>query len=224
MSFRTPLNPIIGFSSLMANETLGPLPDAYKGYADDIHQCGVHLSAIIEDILDVSRIESGEMTLNEQVFGIAELIENLPAFSNRATGHDAGGAPKPEIRKEIAENLPQLRADKLRIQQVLMNLLSNAMKFSEGKEIVIRAEKESDHIIICVEDQGVGISEHDMNLLFQPFVQVGQQSIENRSHGSGLGLLVSRELMRLHHGELSLESEPGNGSAAIMKFPANRSV
>lgn len=221
---RTPLNPIIGFSSLMSNETLGPLPDTYKGYADDIHQCGVHLSAIIEDILDVSRIESGEMTLNEQVFDIAELIENLPAFSNRATGHDAVDSSTPEIRKEIAENMPQLRADKLRIQQVLMNLLSNAMKFSEGKEIVIRANKESDHIIICVEDQGVGISEHDMNLLFQPFVQVGQQSIENRSHGSGLGLLVSRELMRLHHGELSLESEPGKGTTAIMKFPANRSA
>lgn len=221
---RTPLNPIVGFSSLMAHETLGPLPDAYKSYAEDIHQCGNHLSAIIEDILDVSRIEAGEMTLNETEFDITEMIENLPSFLRRVSEVGISAPPEQKIHHDFEEGLPKLLADRIRVQQILLNLVSNAAKFSDGDEIVIRAFSDDGAIVIQVEDKGVGISENDLKLLFRPFVQVGKQSIENRSHGSGLGLIVSLELMRLHGGELYLESEAGKGTVAIMHFPASRSV
>jgi len=221
---RTPLNPIVGFSNLMSNEVLGPIPNTYKGYAEDIHQCGLHLSAIIEDILDVSRIEAGEMVLNEAEFEVADFIENLPAFSSRIPDLDMSAPSKLNIRHEIEDGLPKLKADRLRVQQVLLNILSNAIKFSDDEEIVIRARNDEGEIVIDVEDRGVGISEDDMGLLFQPFVQVGAQTIENRSHGSGLGLIVSRELMRLHDGDLTLASKLNAGTTATMRFPANRSV
>lgn len=221
---RTPLNPIVGFSSMMTNETLGPMPEAYKEYAHDINLCGIHLSAIIEDILDVSRIEAGEMPLNETVFDLAGLIETLPVFNNRILSQSICGTEVPNIHREITDNLPHLKADRLRVQQVLLNLVSNAVKFSNGKDVTIRALKEDSRIVIRIEDQGVGICEADLKRLFQPFMQVGHQSIENRSHGSGLGLIVSRELMNLHDGELMLESELGKGTVAIMIFPSNRTV
>jgi len=221
---RTPLNPIVGFSNMMTNEVLGPIPNTYKGYAADIHQCGLHLSAIIEDILDVSRIEAGEMMLHETEFEVSDLIENLPAFSSRVPDLDMSVPRTMSIRHEIEDGLPKLKADRLRVQQVLLNILSNAIKFSDGAEIVVRARRVDRQILIDVEDQGVGISEDDLELLFQPFVQVGAQSIENRSHGSGLGLIVSRELMRLHDGDLTLKSKLDVGTTATMHFPANRSV
>lgn len=220
---RTPLNPIIGFSSMMVNETLGPIPDLYKNYATDIHRCGMHLSGVIQDILDVSRIEAGEMALSETEFDVAPLIDEVPAFIGTPLTGDAG-ASSPKITSVIGGVIPKLRADRLRVQQVLLNLVSNAAKFSAGNEIIIRVTDDSGGLQISVEDKGIGISEHDLKLLFQPFVQVGQQSIENRSHGSGLGLVVSRELMRLHGGDLVLHSELGKGTTAIMRFPASRSV
>lgn len=221
---RTPLNPIIGFSNLMSHETMGPIPATYKGYAEDIHQCGIHLSAIIEDMLNVSRIEAGEMSLNETDFDVTDLIENFPAFFKRMPNADILASPELVIRRDIEGNLPKLRADQVRIQQVLLNLISNAVKFSDGKEIVIRAANDNGCIVIRVEDHGVGISEKDMKLLFRPFAQVGNQTIETRSHGSGLGLVVIRELMRLHGGDFSLESEAGKGTVATVRFPSSRSV
>ncbi|MBO6948606.1 MAG: hypothetical protein JJ855_11570 [Rhodospirillales bacterium] len=221
---RTPLNPIVGFSSMMVNETLGPIPDLYKNYATDIHRCGMHLSGVIQDILDVSRIEAGEMALSETEFDIAPLIDEVPAFIGTPFSGNAGQSAMPKISSEVPDGIPKLRADRLRVQQVLLNLISNAVKFSAGKEILIRATLDNGCVLISVEDKGIGISEHDLKLLFQPFVQVGQQSIENRSHGSGLGLVVSRELMRLHGGDLLLHSKLGEGTTAIMQFPASRSV
>ncbi len=221
---RTPLNPIVGFSSMMVNETLGPIPTAYKNYATDIHRCGLHLSGVIQDILDVSRIEAGEMSLSDSVFDVEALIDEVPAYLSAADHRDGGVTDKPVITPVITEDVPKLRADRLRVQQVLLNLTSNAVKFSDGKDIVVRVTLENGGVVISVEDKGVGISEHDLKLLFQPFVQVGQQSIENRSHGSGLGLVVSRELMRLHDGDLVLRSTLGQGTTAIMRFPPNRSV
>lgn len=221
---RTPLNPIIGFANLMSHETLGKLSPVYKGYAEDIHQCGLHLSAIIEDILDVSRIESGELSLNESDIDVETLILNLPAFSNQVPALEMKEFTKHPVRHEIAQGLPRLRADKLRVQQVLLNLLSNASKFSDNKEVVIHAFTKDGGLCISVEDQGVGISKADLSMLFQPFVQVGNKNIEHRSHGTGLGLHVSRELVRLHGGELYLESQLGQGTTAFVQFPSGRTL
>ena len=221
---RTPLNPIIGFANLMSHETLGTLSPVYRGYAEDIHRCGLHLSAIIEDILDVSRIEAGELSLNESEIDVENLIKNLPAFSNQMPTLEVREFTKHPVRHEFAPGLPRLRADKLRVQQVLLNLLSNASKFSDNKEVVIRAFTKDGCICISVEDQGVGISKADLTMLFQPFVQVGNKDIEHRSHGTGLGLHVSRELVRLHGGDLYLESEPYRGTIAFVQFPSGRTI
>lgn len=221
---RTPLNPIIGFANLMSNETMGPIPPQYKSYANDIHQSGMHLSTLIEDILDVSRIEAGQMVLHETVFDIVEMIDSLPAFSNSVPEKNNDTFKNPDIHREIEPHLPKLRADKLRVQQVLMNLISNAIKFSDGKGITIRASLKNGGIHICVEDKGMGISTTDLNLLFQPFVQVGRRNLEHRSHGTGLGLHISRELIRYHGGDLVLESVVDEGTRAFVLFPAGRSV
>ena len=223
---RTPLNPIIGFSAIMTNEMMGPMPLLYRSYAKDIEVSGNHLSSIIEDVLDVSRIEAGQLSLKETEIDLRELLNSLPPISQQLTARDdtepkVGYAP---IVENVADNLPNLFADELRVRQVLLNLLSNATKFSDGKEVQLDIFSDNGQVIITVEDQGVGISKEDLPQLFTPFVQVGKKSQQNHPHGTGLGLVVSLELMVLHGGGLTIESTLGVGTKAIMRFPASRSV
>lgn len=223
---RTPLNPILGFSQMMIGETVGPIAPIYRGYAEDIHRSASHLRNVIEGLLDFSKIEAGKVVLREDVLDLAALIDNVIHIVRPAGQTDASGARFviPDIQCEIDGGLPKIRGDELRVRQVLINMLSNALKFSDGKPVTVRAFKQGGSIQISVEDKGIGISRSDQRKLFEPFVQATPRQGSVPTPGTGLGLVISRELMRLHGGSLELKSVLGEGTTVTLSFPANRTL
>ena len=223
---RTPLNPILGFSQMMIGETVGPIAPIYKGYAKDIYRSASHLRNVIEGLLDFSKIEAGKVILREDVLDLDALIESVIQIVTPVVQTDPTnpGGEVPSIRREVVDDLPKLRGDELRVRQVLINLLSNAIKFSNGKPVTIRAFKQGNSIQITVEDNGIGISKVDQGKLFEPFVQASPKNGTVATPGTGLGLVISRELMRLHGGSLDLKSVLGEGTTVTLTFPNNRTL
>lgn len=215
---RTPLNAIIGFSETMSGELLGPLgTPKYKDYAADIHSSAEHLLAIINDILDVSRIETGRFTLAEESLAPLQLVEDsLPLIVERASaaGHDI------EVKAE--PDLPRLRADRAALRQVLLNLLSNAVKFTpEPSSIALAVERRNDGLVFEVMDRGIGIKQEDIPRALAPFGQI-DSGLDRRYEGTGLGLALSRSLVELHGGRLELASEVGVGTRVTVWLPGER--
>jgi len=217
---RTPLNAIIGFSDLMKSQILGPLGSGtYLGYASDIHFSGTHLLEIINDILDVVRHESGKMELKEEAVDVDSVInEALRLVAPQALQGEvelAWLAPVP--------SLPPLYCDLVRLRQMLLNILSNAVKFTEpGGLIEIKAEL-ANGLELTVRDTGVGIKPEDIARILTPFGQVA--SVYSRNHqGTGLGLTLTKALVERHGGRLSLHSVPGVGTTVRLSFPVERVV
>ncbi len=218
---RTPLNAVIGFSEIMHLQTFGKIGDPhYLEYAGHINKAGRHLLAIINDILDASKIEAGALELEDETFDAAAAIEDTLSFvADRA---EAAGVA---VAVACAADLPMLRADRRRVTQILLNLLSNAVKFTpQGGRVEIGAVMDdSGGIILSVADTGIGIAAQDIALVLSPFGQVA--SAQSRQHaGTGLGLPLAKALIELHGGQFSLESAPGVGTAVRCRFPASRSV
>jgi len=215
---RTPLNAINGFSEIMVGEMFGPLGDRrYKEYVGDIHRSGEHLLALINDILDMSKIEAGKMNLRFEPVSIDDLVEDsVRLVKNRA--ENAG------LYIEVAlPPLPEVDADYRAIKQVLLNLLSNAVKFTpKGGKISVRAESRMDaygqRVRISVRDTGIGIAKEDLERLARPFEQVESQHAKTQQ-GTGLGLALSKSLVEMHGGTLELESQPGQGTTASFVLP-----
>lgn len=223
---RTPLNPIMGFSEAMSCGLFGPIPETYKGYARDIHRSSKHLALLIDDILDVSKIEAGKLQLQDNTIDLRTLIEDLPPIEQLMPVsflHRTSSAPF-RIHYQFDPALPLLRADEFRVRQVVVNMLINAARHSSSNDVFIRTECKNGSIRVIVEDHGKGIAPQDLRKLFTPFTQLGNAHVRSRAVGSGLGLALSRELMTLHGGNLVLESEPGVGTRAILTFPASRTV
>ena len=220
--FRTPLNPIIGFSEIMMLQAVGPIPDRYRDYAEDIHRSGKHLQRLVEELLDLSKIEAGKLVLQDEVLNVPEIVEAVTRMA--ASNRPGTGDTKVQITSHMARDLPNLKADELRVRQILINLVSNATKFSEGRPIAIRADTAEGGVRIEVEDQGVGIPRSDLERVLRPFEQSIADAPEAGQKGTGLGLTISRELMRLHGGTLELESEVGKGTCVRLTFPPNRSI
>lgn len=214
---RTPLNAIIGFSEMMNGEFFGPLGNAkYKEYSQDIHDSGQHLLDVINDILDMSKIEAGRLTLepvNLELESLAE--ESLRLISGRA---EVAGV---RINNQI-KDFPLLLADKRAVKQVLINLLSNAVKFTPaGGDITLKAEPYKDHpgwARIIVKDSGIGIPADALPKLGRPFEQVENQHSKTYN-GTGLGLALSRSLIEMHEGILIIESEEGIGTEVSFILP-----
>ncbi len=212
---RTPLNAIIGFSEIMQSGMFGPLgSDKYAEYAGDIHHSGSYLLGVINDILDMSKIEAGRMQLDLECVHLDKTLEE----TLRIVGHQAK-----EAGISLSENISNkivLDADRRAMKQILLNLLSNAVKFTEsGGRITVRARAVSDAVTITIEDTGVGISKDDLRKLGRPFEQV-QNQFTKCHKGSGLGLAISRSLTELHGGRMKIRSTEGSGTIVSIRLPA----
>ncbi len=216
---RTPLNSIIGFSDILANETFGPIgrPE-YQEYANDINESGRHLLNLISDILDVSRIEANGLQLVETACDLSRLVGScLRLVRERA------GKAGIEIKKDLLADPPALYADERRVRQIVLNLLSNALKFTPrgGTVTVCVRRNDDEELVISVADTGIGIATEDLEAVMSPFRQV-DGSLARRYEGAGLGLPLSKRLAELHGGTVFLESEPGKGTVASAVFPRHR--
>ncbi|MFK0300090.1 ATP-binding protein [Brevundimonas sp. NPDC090276] len=212
---RTPLNAINGFSEIMAGEMFGPLGDRrYKGYAADIHQSGQHLLSLINDILDMAKIEAGKLTLHYEAVSLNALCNDAIRLM-RGKAMEAGltlGLVAPETL--------EVEADHRGLKQVMLNLISNAVKFTpEGGAVTVTvALHDADHVRVSVTDTGIGIAAVDLERLAQPFEQVeGQHS--KTTQGTGLGLALTKSLIELHRGQMTIESEPGHGTTVWFDLP-----
>jgi signal transduction histidine kinase len=216
---RTPLNAIIGFSDLIESEALGPLGNLrYKSYAEDIKNSGQHLLSLINDILDFSKADADCLTLHEENVDLEELLEGSVRMLLPRAAH--------ENVKLVFEPAPAslcLRADGKRLKQIVLNLLSNAIKYTPaGGKVTLGAAIEGDGALaITVRDTGVGIAEGDQRKVLEAFVQV--DNAPNRAHeGTGLGLPLTKRLVELHGGTLTLESRLGKGTTVRVVLPRER--
>jgi signal transduction histidine kinase len=218
---RTPLNAIIGFSSILMNQLFGPLGDQkYWEYAKDINESGAHLLDIINDILDLSKAEAGKLILNYEEVHIGKSINKcVTILTERA---EKG---KVTVTTDVPKTLPALVADRLRFIQIMLNILSNAVKFTgEGGKVHVTARTqetngEISHIIFTVQDSGIGMSNEDIEKAFQSFGQV-DSGLNRKYEGTGLGLPLTKKLMEIHYGSIGLESELGKGTLVTLTFPA----
>lgn len=217
---RTPLNAIIGFSEMMIKKTFGPLGhDKYGEYMDDIHMSARHLLEIINEVLDMSKIEAGKVELDEQEIDMRALIDSIVRImANRAFNSGL------DIKEEIAEDLPVLYADARLVRQILINLVTNAIKYSDKKGVIeIIAHMDShNRMVLAVQDHGVGIPRDRIAEAMQPFGQIHDPVRSNTQQGTGLGLPLTKAMAELHGATLSLESDTGQGTRVTIHFPRNR--
>ena len=218
---RTPLNAILGFSELMRSEMLGPIGvEGYKDYLDDIHSSGQHLLRIINDILDLSRIEAGKRELREELTSLTEIAREARSLL------DLKARTKEITVNEVFEDqLPKVVVDEQAMRQIVLNLISNALKFTpQGGEIVLKVGRTtSGGQYISVSDNGPGIPEEELPIVLSAFGQ-GSISIKTAEQGTGLGIPIVQALMHLHGGNFTLRSKVGVGTEAIATLPAKRVV
>lgn len=211
---RTPLNSIIGFSGILLQELAGPLNGEQKKQMTMVVTSSEHLLALITDILDISKIESGQLVLMHESV-------DLPAVLETVIGTSRILAEKKDlaIGLEISPAVGTITGDRRRIEQVLLNLLSNAVKFTESGQVRVGCSREGDTIRIRVADTGIGIKKEDRDKLFRPFSQV-DTGLNRQYEGTGLGLSISYRLVRMMGGTIDVESEPGAGSTFTVTLPA----
>ncbi len=211
---RTPLNAINGFSDIMKKEMFGPLGDPrYKEYVNDILFSGQHLLSLINDILDMSKIEAGKMTLNTEALQMSDMIGQVIRIVR-------GRADENRLKLIYDEKaVPEIEADPRAVKQILLNLATNAIKFTpEGGVVTISVEPKSAGLIMRITDTGIGISEENIQRLAQPFEQIDSQ--HSRQHeGTGLGLALSKSLVELHGGNFKIQSVVGQGTTVIFTLP-----
>ena len=211
---RTPLNAIIGFSEVLQERMFGEMNEKQAEYVKDIHESGRHLLSLINDILDLSKIEAGRMELDLARFHVPSAIGNaLTLMRERASRHFV------TLRSAVPEGIGEITADERKFKQILLNLLSNAVKFTpEGGRVDVRASRENGKIEIAVADTGIGIAPEDHEAVFEEFRQLGKDYTK-KSEGTGLGLALTRKFVELHGGSIRLESTPGKGSTFTFTLP-----
>jgi two-component system cell cycle sensor histidine kinase PleC len=213
---RTPLNAILGFSEIISQECLGPVGSPrYREYAGDIHSSGTHLLSLINDLLDVAKIESGRMEISPNLLRARHCLESALKFvSVRARER------KQILTIDVDSTAELLYADERALRQIVINLVSNAVKFTpEGGQIEVRARSNPDgEFVLSVSDNGAGIAKEKIQTVFEPFSQINNQ-FDRSSGGTGLGLALVRGLVELHGGRAWLESVEGEGTSAYVVFP-----
>jgi signal transduction histidine kinase len=211
---RTPLNAVIGFSEVLIEGMFGEMNEKQLDYVQDIHSSGRHLLSLINDILDLSKIEAGRMELEVTTFNLPGAIDNaVTLVRERAQRHGI------ELRTEVLETLGDYSGDERKFKQIMLNLLSNAVKFTgDGGRVTVEAHLGSGGIEVSVADTGIGIAPEDQPKVFEEFVQVGGNYATKRE-GTGLGLPLAKRFVELHGGRMWLESQPGAGSTFFFSLP-----
>ena len=212
---RTPLNAVIGFSEVMVNEVFGPLGnERYREYAESIRGSGTHLLGLINDVLDMSRLNAGELKLSREELRVGDLIaEAVGVISLQAEASDVA------LIEDVEPWLPVLRVDRRRMRQVLVNLLTNAVKFTPAEGTVrVSAHRRGDNVANEISDTGIGIAAHEIPKALERFSQV-DGSLARKYEGVGLGLPLAKHLTELHGGWLELFSEPGTGTTVTVILP-----
>ena len=215
---RTPLNAILGFSEITREAMMGPLDARYRDYAREIHASGQYLLRLINDVLDTSKIEVDRMALHEEAVDIADLVtECLRLLRERAEERGLS------FGAELSAGLPTVRADRLRIKQIVLNLLSNAIKFTpEGGRVGVSATLPPDGgLALAISDSGIGMRAEDIPLALEPFRQI-ENPLTRHYEGTGLGLPLAKALAELHGGSLTIASTPGEGTVVTVWLPARR--
>lgn len=213
--FRTPLNAIIGFSDMLRAQMFGNLSDRYREYADNIHSSGLHLLDIVNDILDIAKIESGQLELHREQVDPREMAEEGLRVVSEAAARSAV-----RLSMDCADGVPAtVPVDRVKLRQVLLNLLSNAIKFTpSGGSIRVSIAADRDDLVIAIADTGVGMTPAETATALQPFGQVA--SAYTRDHrGTGLGLPIADALVRQHQGSLTIDSARGRGTTVTLTLP-----
>ena len=215
---RTPLNAIIGFSEVLMEKMFGDLNDKQEDYLNDIFTSGKHLLNLINDVLDLSKIEAGKLEVELEKFDLRQLLEgSLVVVRERALRHDI------RLSLDMADNFDAITADERKVKQIVFNLLSNAMKFTPDKgEAGIRARNSDSVIEIAVWDSGVGIADEDKQRIFEEFQQV-ERGLTDKPEGTGLGLALTKKFVELHGGMIWVESTRGHGSTFTFTLPVEGS-
>jgi signal transduction histidine kinase len=211
---RTPLNVINGFSELLLDGVPGEINEEQRQCLNDILSSGKHLLSLIDDILDLSRIESGKMELKLADFSLTDLIETIRSEMTSIM------VPRKQVFEvEVEEKLPPVNADNAKVRQVFLNLLSNATKFTpDGGRVKVEVVRENNWCRVSVVDNGIGIKKEDQERLFTPFVQL-EKPLDRTRGGTGLGLTIARQIVEKHGGKILVESEYGKGSRFSFTLP-----
>jgi signal transduction histidine kinase len=211
---RTPLNAIIGFSEMLDEQIFGELNEKQAEYVRDIHESGDHLLSLINDILDLSKIEAGRMELDLKKFDVRTALDNaVTLVKERTLRHGIN------LEVDFDSKLNEMIADERKFKQVLLNLLSNAIKFTpEGGTIGVSAINGHDNLEVKVSDTGIGISPEDQQYIFEEFRQVTEDA-NQALEGTGLGLTLTKKFVEMHGGEISVQSQVGKGSTFSFSIP-----
>jgi signal transduction histidine kinase len=213
---RTPLNAIIGFSEVLSERMFGDLNEKQEEYLKDIYASGTHLLSLINDILDLSKIEAGRMELELTDFHLPTALDSALTLVRERAGRRAIA-----LHTNIDGQLGEIRADERKIRQVVLNLLSNAIKFTpEGGRIDVAAVQRDASVEVSVSDTGVGIASEDQEAVFEEFRQVG--TADRKAEGTGLGLTLCRKFIELHGGRIWAKSQVGVGSTFTFTIPVAR--
>ncbi len=214
---RTPLNSIIGFAELMLQERFGPIGNKrYTGYVEDIHHSGLYALSLLNDLLDISKIDAGKFELNFTAVDVPEIVEDCAASLQPLAKRS-----RIVLRTSLAPDLPSVVADPRRLKQILLNLLTNAIKFTkEGGQVIVSGTLVDGELRIRVRDNGIGMTRDEIAFAMQPFHQL--DTAPRKQTGTGLGLPVTKALVDANRARLALSSEPGVGTSADVIFPAER--
>jgi signal transduction histidine kinase len=216
---RTPLNAIIGFSDVMIEERFGPIEnERYRGYLRDINRSGVHVLDLINDLLDISKIEAGKMELTYEAVDLNQLVSETVALLQPQANSE-----RIIIRTSLSRAVPRVVADARSIRQIILNLVSNAIKFTpaNGQVIVSTVYEGNGEVVMRVRDTGRGMTEREIEFAMKPFQQV-HVTDDRRGHGTGLGLPLTKALVEANRAYFDLESTPGEGTIAHVHFPTQR--
>jgi signal transduction histidine kinase len=210
---RTPLNAILGYTELILDNIYGEVPDKARVTLERIQNNGRHLLGLINDVLDLSKIEAGQLSLSLTDYSIKDVVHNVyGAVESLATAKNLA------LKVELPTDLPPARGDERRLTQVLLNLVGNAIKFTDTGEVAIKTSNADGTLTVAVHDTGPGISEADQGKIFEEFQQADSSSTKQKG-GTGLGLAIAKRIIEMHGGRLWVESELGHGSTFSFTVP-----